>query len=51
MIKIDGEGMPIRGELGSYGDLLAKVAVNFPRTYTASQLEQIRKIFEASPNI
>ncbi len=41
--------MPIRGEHGSYGDLLAEVNINFPTRYTQEQLTAIRKIFDAGP--
>lgn len=39
--------MPIRGELGSYGDLLAEVSINYPKSYTQDQLKFIEKIFDA----
>lgn len=38
IIRIPGEGMPIRGQHGNYGDMLAEVSVNFPRSYTSAQL-------------
>lgn len=46
-IVVEGEGMPIRGELGSYGNLLAQVNINFPKKYTKEQLDFIKRIFEA----
>ena len=42
IIKVENEGMPIRGEHGSYGDLLAEVSVKFPRSYTSDQLSAIK---------
>lgn len=41
--------MPIRGELESFGDLLAEVNINFPKSYTREQLDEIKSIFEAGP--
>ena len=33
-IVIKGEGMPVRGEFDTFGNLLAKVNIKFPKKYT-----------------
>lgn len=43
--------MPVRGEHGSTGDLLAEVNINFPRSYTREQLQKITEIFEAGEDL
>jgi DnaJ-class molecular chaperone len=45
-IIIENEGMPIRGEMSLYGNLIITVNINFPKQYNKKQLEQIGKIFE-----
>jgi hypothetical protein len=37
--------MPIRGELNSYGSLLAKVNIKMPKSFTFDQLQFLKKIF------
>ncbi len=41
--------MPIRGQLDQYGDLIVKVTIDFPKSYTASQISEIREICEGEP--
>ena len=45
-IIVENEGMPIRGEMGMFGNLIITVNINFPKQYTKKQLEQMAKIFE-----
>jgi len=45
VIKVKGEGMPLRDDPASFGDLYVKVEVIFPKTLTSSQQEQIASIF------
>lgn len=34
-IIIEGQGMPIRGEIDTYGNLISNVNIKFPKKYTA----------------
>ena len=38
--------MPVRGELDTYGKLLARINIAFKK-FTQEQLEDVKKIFEA----
>jgi len=49
VIKAKGEGMPLRDDPASFGDLLVKVHVEYPSKLDASQKEAITKIFPPSP--
>lgn len=49
VIKVAGEGMPLRDDPASFGDLLVKVQVEFPSKITSEQREAISKIFPANP--
>lgn len=33
-IVVENEGMPIRGEMEAYGNLIIVVNINFPKQYT-----------------
>eukprot|EP00931_Biecheleriopsis_adriatica_P121303 TRINITY_DN96394_c0_g1_i1.p1 TRINITY_DN96394_c0_g1~~TRINITY_DN96394_c0_g1_i1.p1 ORF type:complete len:493 (-),score=128.05 TRINITY_DN96394_c0_g1_i1:172-1650(-) len=46
VVKVKGEGMPLRDDPASFGDLYVKVEVIFPKTLTSSQQEAIASIFE-----
>lgn len=46
-IRIEGEGMPVRGEFDTYGDMIAKLNIKFPNKYSAEMLEDLREIFDA----
>lgn len=35
---IENEGMPIRGEFDTFGDLIAKVNIKYPKKYTSEML-------------
>ena len=37
-IRIEGEGMPVRGEFDTYGDMIAKLNIKFPNKYSAEML-------------
>mmetsp|Transcript_97066 Transcript_97066/g.134853 ORF Transcript_97066/g.134853 Transcript_97066/m.134853 type:complete len:106 (-) Transcript_97066:102-419(-) len=45
VIKVRGEGMPLRDDPASFGDLYVKVEVNFPPALSGSQQDQIASIF------
>ncbi|CAE7452270.1 ERDJ3B [Symbiodinium natans] len=45
VIKVRGEGMPLRDDPSSFGDLYVKVEVMFPRALTGTQQDQISSIF------
>jgi len=47
VLKVQGEGMPLRDDPASFGDLYVKVEVIFPKTMTSSQQEKISSIFES----
>lgn len=46
VIKVKGEGMPLRDDPASFGNLYVKVEVMFPPTLTADQTEAMTGIFE-----
>jgi DnaJ-class molecular chaperone len=48
VIKAKSEGMPLRDDPASFGDLLVKVHVEYPSKLDASQKEAIAKIFPPS---
>lgn len=39
--------MPIRGQLDSFGDLIARINVKFPKKYSEDMLEDLKAIFDA----
>mmetsp|Transcript_71735 Transcript_71735/g.134158 ORF Transcript_71735/g.134158 Transcript_71735/m.134158 type:complete len:408 (+) Transcript_71735:162-1385(+) len=49
IITVRGEGMPLRDDPASFGDLHVKVRVIFPKTLTAEQREAIAKVFPVTP--
>jgi len=49
VIKSGSEGMPLRDDPASFGDLLVKVLVDFPSKLDTAQKEAIAKIFPLSP--
>jgi len=49
VITVKGEGMPIRDDPSTFGDLHIKVRVVFPTTLTAEQREAIGKVFPETP--
>merc|ERR1712151_981886 len=46
IIKVKGEGMPLRDDPSSFGDLVIKVHVNFPSKLDAKQRKLVEQIFE-----
>jgi len=49
VFKVKGEGMPLRDDPASFGDLYVKVEVMFPTSMTASQREAVDTIFAKTP--
>lgn len=49
VIKTSNEGMPLRDDPASFGNLLVKVRVEYPSKLDARQKEAIGKIFPPSP--
>lgn len=49
VIRASGEGMPLRDDPASFGNLLVKVHVDYPSKLTAEQKEVISKVFPPSP--
>lgn len=49
VIKAANEGMPLRDDPATYGDLLLKVQVDFPSQLDAKQKDAIGKIFPKDP--
>ena len=43
---IKGEGMPVKGESGRFGDLHVDFKVKFPKTVTPEQAEGFRKLLK-----
>jgi len=46
VIKVKGEGMPLRDDPASFGNLYVKVEVVFPSTITAEQTEALKTVFQ-----
>jgi len=46
--RIPGAGMPIPKQPGSYGDLIIKFDIKFPKSLTQDQKDQVKKILEGS---
>jgi DnaJ-class molecular chaperone len=46
VIQIEGEGMPLPEYGSEKGDLFVKIHVEFPKTLTAAQQNDIKKIFQ-----
>lgn len=49
VIKVKGEGMPLRDDPASFGNLYVKVEVVFPSTITAEQTEALKAVFREPP--
>lgn len=45
VVRMRGEGMPLRDDPASFGDLHVKVSVEFPKTLTAAQKDAIAQVF------
>jgi DnaJ-class molecular chaperone len=50
VVKAKGEGMPLRDDPASFGNLHVKVAIDFPSQISEKQKEEIAKIFPPSPS-
>merc|ERR1712187_931314 len=50
VIKVEGEGMPLRDDPASFGDLYVMVNVIFPSVLTEEQRAGIENIFPARPS-
>merc|ERR1712048_681036 len=46
IIKVKGEGMPLRDDPASFGDLVIKVSVTFPSKLDAKQRSLVEQIFD-----
>ena len=46
VLELENEGMPIRGEMDSYGKLLATINI-VPKKFSEAELARIKRIFEA----
>jgi len=49
VIKVQGEGMPLRDDPSSFGDMYVKVEVVFPKTLTDDQFTGIESLFSSTP--
>merc|ERR1712032_705233 len=49
IIRVKGEGMPLRDDPASFGDLIIKINVKFPTRLTQQQRDAIAEIFEQKP--
>ena len=49
-IRIANEGMPVRGEFDKFGDMVAKLNIKFPKSYSSYMLDDLRAIFDAGRN-
>lgn len=49
VVKVKNEGMPLRDDPASFGDLYVKVEVLFPPSLTSSQREATEAIFQQTP--
>lgn len=49
VVKVKNEGMPLRDDPASFGDLYVKVEVLFPASLTSSQREATEQIFQQTP--
>jgi len=49
VFRIEGEGMPLRDDPASFGDLYVKVEVVFSQTLSGTQQEQLATIFAPTP--
>jgi len=49
VIKIDGEGMPLRDDPTSFGDLYVKVEIAFPSKLSESQIQAVGNAFAPDP--
>merc|ERR1712048_1090608 len=46
IIKVKGEGMPLRDDPASFGDLVIKVSVTFPNKLDSKQRKLVEQIFD-----
>lgn len=49
VIKVVGEGMPLRDDPATFGDLYVKVKVEFPKKLTSDQRMSVESIFPRTP--
>jgi DnaJ-class molecular chaperone len=49
-IRMANEGMPVRGEFDKFGDMVAKLNIKFPKSYSSYMLDDLREIFDAGRN-
>jgi DnaJ-class molecular chaperone len=49
IIRVKGEGMPLRDDPATFGDLIVKVNVVFPTKLDKRQRDQVAAIFEQTP--
>jgi len=49
VMKVAGEGMPLRDDPASFGDLYVKVEVMYPTSLTSEQREAIDALFQKTP--
>merc|ERR1712130_768631 len=49
IIRVKGEGMPLRDDPATFGDLIVKVNVVFPTKLDKRQRDQVAAIFESTP--
>lgn len=50
VMKVNGEGMPLRDDPSSFGDLFVKVQINFPVELTTEQFSGVESIFQSLPS-
>jgi DnaJ-class molecular chaperone len=49
VVKAKNEGMPLRDDPSSFGDLLVKISIDFPKELDETQKQEFAKIFPPSP--
>merc|ERR1712083_136877 len=49
VLRVKGEGMPMRDDPASFGDLYIKIEINFPKELDKAAEDVIGQIFEATP--
>lgn len=49
VFQVKGEGMPLRDDPASFGDLYVKVEVAFPPSISGAQQEQLANVFSSPP--
>merc|ERR1712190_568979 len=50
VIKVKGEGMPLRDDPATFGDLYVKIEINFPKELDSTAIAAIGSIFPPSPS-